>query len=217
MKSDKYISKSADPEMGKEATSGHLHERDEHIIWELFKRGDEQSLIYIYRKYADILYNYGCQFTTRRDYISDCVQELFYELIDRRKRLSEVRSVKAYLFSSLKRRIFKGLKKEEQFQLMEGGLELGFFASSISLSQTLEKEDYAIIEKELNRLPAQQKEVILLHFYEGMSYTEIADIMGIKVKSARALTYRALKSLTKKLSPYKRVLSVLLLFMSGQM
>ena len=32
----------------------------------------------------------------------------------------------------------------------------------------------------LNKLPARQQEIIFLRFYEGLSYEEIADVMGIQ-------------------------------------
>lgn len=194
--------------------AGGFPEKDERLIWELFKKGDEQSLIYLYRHYADTLFNYGRQFSERREYVRDCIQELFYDLIDKRKRLGEVQSVKGYLFASLKRKILRGLKKEEQLSLKGNGadcFEVGFSTGSIPLLQTFDKKDYTIIEKQLNTLPVLQKEVILLYFYEGLGYPEIAEIMGIKVKSARALTYRALESLLQKLKPYKGTFYLFLL------
>ena len=189
-------------------------EKDERLIWELFKKGDEQSLIYLYRRYADVLFNYGRQFSGRNEYVRDCIQELFYDLIDKRKRLGEAQSVKGYLFASLKRKIVRGLKKEEQLLLKgseENGFEIEFSTESIPLLQTFDKKDYSIIEKQLNTLPRLQKEAILLYFYEGLGYPEIAGILGIKVKSARALTYRALESLLQKLTPYKGTFYLFLL------
>ena len=209
MKVEKVRSKSnVEFKIGDSNKQVNFSEKDEPVIWEQFKKGDDQSLIYLYRTYANALFNYGRQLTDRDEFVRDCIQELFCDLIDRRKRLADVLHVKSYLFVSLKRKILKGLKKEERFQLHEGSIqafELSFSANSVSISQTFDKDDYALIEKKLNSLPTLQKEVILLHFYEGMGYAEIARLMNIKVKSARALTYRAIASLAKKLSTYKEV------------
>ena len=71
------------------------------------------------------------------------------------------------------------------------------------MPNNLGEREFNIIQRKLNLLPVNQREVILLHFYEGLSYEEIANIMSIKVRSARALTYRALESLEKQLLPYK--------------
>ena len=198
--------KSLEFKIGNEGSPSTVTDKEERVIWEHFRKGDEESLIYIYRRYADDLFNYGCQFSGRKEYLRDCIQELFCDLIDQRKKLSPVQSVKGYLFASLKRRILRGLKREEKVRYRDtatNNFEIEFSIKSVSLSQTFNKEDYAIIEKQLNTLPVLQREVILLHFYEGLSYREIAEIMGIKVKSARALTYRALESMAKKLSPYR--------------
>lgn len=178
-------------------------ERDEHIVWERLIMGDDQSLVYIYRKYADVLFRYGRQFTSRSDFIRDCIQELFYNLIDKRSNLSSVKSIKAYLLTALKRRILRDLKKEERLKLNEEAFNFSFSESSFSMPNNLGEREFNIIQRKLNLLPVNQREVILLHFYEGLSYEEIANIMSIKVRSARALTYRALESLEKQLLPYK--------------
>ncbi|MCK5371360.1 MAG: sigma-70 family RNA polymerase sigma factor, partial [Cyclobacteriaceae bacterium] len=53
----------------------------------------------------------------------------------------------------------------------------------------------------------RQKEAVIYFYYEGMSYQEIADIMGLqKVKSARKLIYRAIEALRKDLLGFKATL-----------
>ncbi|MFT5641351.1 MAG: RNA polymerase sigma factor (sigma-70 family) [Cyclobacteriaceae bacterium] len=186
-------------------------EKDEQLVWDSFIKGDDESLVYIYSNYADILYRYGRQFTKRPEFIRDCIQELFFELIKKRERLSPALSIKAYLFSALKRKIFRDIKKEEKLVLEEEGFNLNLSEPSVSISKVLDKNDLAIIQSKLNLLSANQREAILLHFYEGLTYAEIAEIMNIKVRSARVLTYRALDSLHKQLKPYKNQLYTLLL------
>ena len=178
-------------------------QKDEDAIWERFTRGDDQSLVYIYRTYAESLFVYGCQFSARKEFVRDCIQELFFELINKRRGLSAATSIKGYLFASLKRRIVRGMRREERLIFNENGFDLTFMLSTHAMAPAFDREDAKVIESKLNRLPVAQKEVILLHFYEGLGYQEIAEIMNIKVKSARALTYRALESLSKELSAFK--------------
>ncbi len=175
--------------------------QDESTIWANFQKGNEEALIYIYRKYASILYNYGCQFTSDHEYVWDCIQDLFCELIKNRKRLGKVTSIKGYLFKSTKRKILKGLSKinktmvvDANDQLFEVNIPYG-----ITIDQTVSQEQNRFIENTINELPAHQREILLLYFYEGLSYQEIADIFEVKPKSIRTMTYRALEKLSVKL------------------
>lgn len=177
-------------------------DKDENKVWRQFLAGDDQCLVYLYRKYADVLFRYGQQFSKRYEVIQDCIQELYYELIDKRKSLSPARSVKAYLLVSLKRKILRRTKKEERFQLEEEGFTFSFSGSTLSINTSLKEEDYNTIYQTINELPASQREVVFLYFYEGMGYSDIAEIMNIKTATVRTLTYRALTNLEDKLGPY---------------
>ncbi len=185
-------------------------DKDERLVWQQFLEGDDQSLIYIYNKYADLLYNYGKQFSKKFELIKDCIQELFCDLIDNRSSLSSAQSVKAYLFASLKRRILKEAKKEDRYQLEEEGFNFSFSEVPITIPNLSNKLDLYTIHEKLNLLSVNQREAIYLHFYEGLSYTEIAEILKIKVSSARILTYRALDNLQKYFVSY--LSSILILF-----
>ncbi len=177
-------------------------EPDEELVWRRFITGDDQSLIYIYRKYVQVLFRYGQQFSKRHEFVEDCIQELFCDLIDKRDRLSEVRNIKAYLFTSLKRKLLRFLKKEGRFQFEMDGFYFSYFETSIPISTNLKEKDYSIIFQKINLLPSSQREIIFLYFYEGFSYAQIAEIQQVKVSTARTLTYRALKNLEDHLGPY---------------
>ncbi len=182
--------------------SNQFTEKDERLVWQQFIDGDDKSLIYIYNKYVDMLYSYGRQFSKNYELIRDCIGELFCDLMDKRSGLSSAQSVKAYLFASLKRRVLKEKKKNEKFLFEEEGFSFSLAESALSISGNLKEQDFALINQKLNELSVNQREAIYLHFYEGMSYAEIADVLKIKVDSVRTLTYRALASLQKQIDPY---------------
>ncbi|MEQ9441726.1 MAG: sigma-70 family RNA polymerase sigma factor [Cyclobacteriaceae bacterium] len=182
--------------------SRHFLEKDENIVWQQFLGGDDQCLAYIYQKYVNVLYLYGQQFSKRYEFVQDCIQELFCELIDKRKSLSATKSLKAYLLVSLKRKILRGIKKDKQLQLDEDRFKFISSDPPRSIHLHLKENDYATIFAKINELPSSQREVIFLYFYEGMGYADIAEIMNIKTATARTLTYRALENLEQKLGPH---------------
>ena len=72
------------------------------------------------------------------------------------------------------------------------------------INEQFSRDQKELIKRYLNQLPPFQREALLLYFYEGMSYQQIADVMQTgKVKSARALVYRAISSLSNFLKSHK--------------
>ncbi|XOV91590.1 MAG: RNA polymerase sigma factor [Bacteroidota bacterium] len=214
MERQRYITDSYTIESLQIDGSGQFSEKDERMVWQQFIEGDNKSLIYIYNKYVDVLYSYGRQHSKNYELIRDCIGELFCDLMDKRSGLSSAQSVKAYLFASLKRRVLKEKRRNGKFLLEEDGFNFTYAEPPLSISGNLKEQDFAIINQKLNLLSVNQREAIYLHFYEGLSYAEIANILKIKIDSVRTLTYRALASLQKHINPYFSSFYALLIFLS---
>lgn len=181
---------------------------DEQKVWESFMTDDPEALSEIFRVYSNKLYNYCRQFTPDDALIWDVIQDQFYDLIRRKKNLTQPNSVLAYLLSSVRRKLVSRLQHDKRVGLQSFDPDRHAFQIQISkenelIDSELTRQQKDVIEKACNELPVKQREAILLRFYEGLSYEEIAEIMGMtKNKSARALVYRGLASLSSKLSPF---------------
>ncbi|HEX5168760.1 MAG TPA: sigma-70 family RNA polymerase sigma factor [Cyclobacteriaceae bacterium] len=184
-------------------------ENSEGQIWLEFIRGSDHAIGWIYRAYANKLYNYGRQFTRNENLVLDAVQDVFLGLIKNRKNLGLAVSIKFYLYASLRRNLLRQLKRNEKIILKEKILDEDTFILSIdsnplSLNPFYSSDQKRIIEQVCNRLPDNQREALVLYYLEGFSYKEIAEIMKLStVKSVRAMVYRALDSLSDTLSRWK--------------
>ena len=192
---------------------------DEVKIWNEFVQGNERALAGIYRSYAKKMYNYCRQFTKNDELIWDAIQDMFFDLMKNRDKLSQPKSLKAYLFSSIRRKLYRQLEKENKYELQEEfddkAFQMHFSRESIVMNNDLSEEKKKVLESACNQLPTKQREAILLMYYEGLTYEEIAEVMGMsKVKSARALIYRAIDTLSLQLSTLKGKL-ILFLFAVG--
>ncbi len=67
------------------------------------------------------------------------------------------------------------------------------------------QEKAAVLFSKINELPENQKIAFTLCKLDGLSYQEIAEIMGISVPSVESLLSRAKKLLQKKLEKYYRI------------
>ncbi|MEA5139931.1 RNA polymerase sigma factor [Arcicella rigui] len=168
-------------------------------LWDEFLKGSDTAFETIYLQYVNVLYNYGRQFTRNDDLVRDSVQELFCELIQNRERLGTTTSIKFYLLASIRNKLVRKVKHEDKFQSLQdfgGDFQIDFACDSDILRDLNLNQSGEMLKEAFEKLPAKQREAILLYFYEDVSYEEIAKIMEMtKVKSARALIYRALDSL----------------------
>ena len=191
---------------GRHNTGKSLFEyKSDREIWLEFKKGSEVAFNHIYRKHTPDLYNFAYQFTHNKDIIKDSIQNVYIDIRRRREKLSEVNSIKGYLYKAIYREMVKKLEKERRY-ISEEEINENLFNIELSFEDKLigdeiTKELKEKLEKILNQLTSKQKEALLLFYKEGLSYKEVAEIMGLKnSKSARKLIYRALGTARKEVT-----------------
>jgi len=188
-----------------------LSKLDDLQIWRLFKKGREEALVFIYRNFVDTLYNYGCQFTHEKELVKDTVQEFFIELIRNKHNLSDTDSIKFYLFKGFRRKLVRALKKEAKYSNVNMADDSAGFKILQSpelrfIEEQMDEAQQKILKEKFNHLPKKQREALLLYYYEGMGYAEIAQLFEMsQAKSARVLIYRAINNLALELKDYRDI------------
>lgn len=172
-------------------------------LWAEFKNGEWQAFEQLLESYYQALYQYGRKFTSD-DQVKDLIHDLFLYLWDRRANLPEVHNLKAYLFTSLRNRIFKNQKAE--FLVFSGD---NFEEADSSDHQNVEKKMIATeiltesqqrINRIIGSLTQRQQEIIHLKFFHNLSNDEIASVMEISSPSVSNLLYQTLKLFKEKWS-----------------
>lgn len=184
-------------------------------VWMTMKAGNKTALEQLYLAYANKLYNYGAKFTSDKELIKDGIQELFVQLWERRNYLGIPQDIKNYLFKSFRSAIFKKLTEGRRNESLIDGGDYAFQVSLHLEDHVVLEEDQASltqrIQNSLNHLTARQREVVFLKFYEGLSYDEIAEVLGISVKGTYKLMARALDVLRNNLNHQDMLLLLVML------
>ena len=167
-------------------------------IWESFKAGDRSALSYVYFQHFHSMFQYGIRFKDDPEFIKDCIQDVFFKLIQAGEKLSSTENIRFYLFRALKNAIYKEIDKNKKTDIVE--FSLLKFDSPFTIEEELtENENTSIKEnallRALNELSYRQREIIYLRYECGMDYPQICEIMQLNNDSARKLVYRAIKSL----------------------
>lgn len=177
----------------------------EEQLWKSFKEGDLKAYEQLFNLFYQDLYGYGLKLCSRTELVQDSIQSLFVTLWDRKEHLAEVRSIKAYLLASLRRKILKTLRDERKINTLDLMREIPIPTAVMSIEENiiqdeLKEDQKQMLRDALGNLPERQKEVLFLKYYNGMSYEEIEDILSINYQSIRNHIYRALERLRKNLT-----------------
>ncbi len=160
--------------------------------------------------YADRMYGYFYRATGSRTTAEDLLQELFLRLIQAVKRYDHREQFEAFLFriaANLKRDLFRKNRRsrltrmgtspddpQPETSLGAGGLDDRVAGPAQSLEQAEQIDE---MQEAMTRLPAAEREVIVLRHFSELSFKEIASIMETPVGTALARAHRGLNRLRK--------------------
>ncbi len=177
--------------------------RNDSELWQAFTTGNERAFVLIYKKYVDVLYNYGKKYSSDSELIKDCIQDFFVYLREKRLNLGETTSIKFYLLRAFRRRLFLYIEKtnKQRTTRMDFDLEIEDCSTQAYINQDARKYKTKILKNSLDQIKPREREAIYLYYFEELGYKEIAEIMQFThISSARRLIYTALKDLRGVLS-----------------
>lgn len=174
---------------------------DDKTLWRSLSKGNTLAFSSLYNRYVNPLFNYGMNICYDREVVKDCIQELFTWLWTRRNSLTDVDSVKYYLFKSFRNSLVKSINKSRKFT---DEPEDKFLESDLSVEEKIIEADVSvlnesIVKSALGKVSKRQREILILRFFNGMDYTQISSMMGISVASAHNLLSKSLKLMRGKI------------------
>ena len=170
------------------------------IYWSRLKNGDSQALGFLYDKYVDKLFVAAMLTTKDRELAKDSVQEVFIELWNYRNTITEIQYSQSYLTKVLRSILLKKLKKENpahHYQLHESFVSPEETIENIIISTDTDNEKKNNLKQALSKLSTRQKQVLQLHFDEGLNYEQIAEKLNINYQSVNNLAFRSILRLRK--------------------
>ena len=170
------------------------------LSWDKIQQGDEEAFRQLYEQYADLLYGYGMKIAGDDTLVTEAIQSLFVYIFEKRETCAAPQSIPAYLCVSLRHMIVNELKKENSGSLNEYQFDLEIDIETAIIRSELEKEQLEVLQKELNNLTKQQREVLYLKYYKKMSPEEIAQVMGLTSRTVYNTTHMAISSLRERMS-----------------
>jgi RNA polymerase sigma-70 factor (ECF subfamily) len=180
------------------------HQRDEWLMAEV-RLGQRHSLEALIRRYATPLLTFIRRMIGDGHRSEELFQEVFLAVWNKRRLYEFPRQFKSWLFAiavnkcraSFRHRVLPTVDFHQDNQV----------AAPMALDpspadRAIATETAAIVTEAVTRLPPQQRMVIVLRIWNGLSYDEIADIAEVTPATVRSHMHHALAALRKTLDPH---------------
>ncbi len=127
----------------------------------------------------------------------DIVQETFLRLWTHREKLSEVINAEAYCVRMV-RNVFVDMHRVKKLKIAAIDGEVVRVADADDVGQGMEQRQMADVAKQMiDKLPEQQRKIIMMKDVEDYSYDEIAEATGMNGSTIRTTLSRARKTVRK--------------------
>jgi RNA polymerase sigma-70 factor, ECF subfamily len=154
-------------------------------------RGDAAEIESLYRRYGSALLLFATAITGERGRAQDAVQQVFLRLIEDGN-LCQAVDKKAYLFACVRNAILNEIKFLQRNTVLEP--EAVWFNPP--------SRDYAAelnLRRALCNLPEDQRQVIVLHMWGELTFSQIAGLLDISSNTAASRYRYALAKLRESM------------------
>jgi RNA polymerase sigma-70 factor (ECF subfamily) len=159
------------------------------VLYHLFKNGDEKAFEALYLRYSAEIFNYALKLLGNRDLAEDVLEETFIRLFQ--SNLSETGKLKNWLYRVATNLSYKSMRKRKY--------EIETSETTLEHLKRSPPDDRIILNIQvrgtLMKIPEKQRTVVVLKFYQGMKYREIADLLGCPLGTVKTRMHEGLKKL----------------------
>ena len=146
------------------------------------------------------LFRLALRITLNRAEAEDVVQETMIKVWNRRDHWDEIENMEAFCLTICRNISLDKMKKAEN---QNQSLQEGHDAPDLSYTsnpeeQAMQRDRIQLIRHLINHLPEKQRSCMQLRDFEGKSYKEIAQVLGISEEQVKINIFRARQTIKQK-------------------
>lgn len=164
--------------------------------------GDIEAFDKLIRRHQDTAWRIAHRFLGEPAEAEDIVQDAFLRILAAAPRYKPDAAFSTYLYRVIARLCIDHTRKKHPF--FTNTLPETVDSSPGPAAALIQKDREALVRKALDTLPSRQRMAVILKYYEGLAYDEIALAMGTTAKAVERLLGRARKTLLTGLSQIKK-------------
>ncbi len=188
-----------------------MEETDKNLI-DAHLQGDPMAFGELVRRYGDSLLGYLTKICRNREQAKDLFQETFRKVHEKAHTLKGS-NFKSWLYTIATRVAMDSLRKSNRIRTVslnnkvgcEGDNcpELGAVAVAADCDDPAQEaskaEQKELVRRAVESLPDRQRVTLVLAYYQGLSYREVATALDCSIGTVKTQMFRALRTLAQRL------------------
>lgn len=167
----------------------------DHKTYERFLKGDQGAFEEIVKTYRRPITYFILGYIRNEEAAEDIAAEVFAQLLIKKRAFGFRSSLKTYLFAIAKNKSADWLRKQKKQVPLPQEIEIPDSPEDI----VFRDEKNRMLRRTLNCLREDYRQVLILLFFEEMTYEEAAKVLKKNKKQIDNLAYRAKQALKKEL------------------
>jgi len=165
--------------------------------------GDTAAFGELIERHQTSAWNAAYRFLGDATEAEDVAQEAFLKILDAAPRYRPLATFRTYLYRVVSRLCLDRASKKKPYYTHT--VPNVAAANPSPLEITSGRELAQIVRKALDYLPPKQRVVVVLRYYEGLNYAEIAAALETTIKAVERLLSRARQGLEQRLNGFMEV------------
>jgi len=182
-----------------------LDAHDREVI-EACQRGDADAFRLLFETHRDRVYSIALRYSGNEATAMDIAQETFLKLLSRIGEFRGEASFDSWLYRLVVNCCLDHQRRGRRLApFLDGLLDAVCTSAESALYKLMRSEREQQVQEVVKRLPAEQRIVVVLRYTEGLSYDEIAEVLGCSPGTVASRLNRAHKVLGRRLSHLREV------------
>lgn len=183
---------------------GMVLDGNHHELIEGCQRGDDEALRALFEAHKDRVYSIALRFTGDRAAAMDIAQDTFVKLLSSIRNFRGNSSFDSWLYRIVVNTCLDYRRSGRRvIPFLDSLLDVVAAPAENILSRLVRAEREQTVQEIVAKLPPDQRIVVVLRYTEGLSYDEIAEVVGCSPGTVASRLNRAHKILERRLAPLR--------------
>jgi RNA polymerase sigma-70 factor (ECF subfamily) len=178
---------------------------------ELLQEGNERAFHLLIQRWNEVIFNFCLRITGDPDDAAECTQKTFIKVHQKIESLNSPDAFKSWIYRIALNQCRDELKRKSRFRFLRFGSNNDDSEETFGNAnepETLDMNDNpeigihqsqlkTILEKALLKIPADQREVVVMKELQQFTFSEIAKVLDIPESTIKSRLYNGLRALQK--------------------